>query len=817
MFFDFINKMIGEFASFYGVVAYDDENTLFYVTQQNSVSVGYSFLCSPLSFINDNLEGNIQTLLESDFTDNSVLQISLLASPYIHDKLLSNYNDANYYHDYHRYYNDNKLNPLLHNMSLKKLSFLKEHAISSLPNLPTVTRDFKVVISVVTPIKNEFYSCDELEKIKKHRSEIYEALKVMGLQPVMLTDKLFLKVLKPFFNKGIKSSWFDNCFRVDKEDFLAKQLLDFDRGVKIHEDHLEVGGYFVNTYSVKELPESIAFGNALKYAGDMYSGNRGIHVPFIITASILYPNRSKTISSLNAKRAIITHQSYGSMLKFLTKLSLRKQSFDILYNEIDKGDRPVKVKFTISTFCNDKESAEATSSKVRAFYKEQGFTIMPDKYFCLPIFIDSLPMGCDFSSINGQMRYSTMTLRHAKVLLPLFCENKGDSYGPLTLVGRNGQVIGLSLFNSNTNYNLCIAAQSGSGKSFLVNEIITSYLVRKAKIFVIDIGRSYKNICNLFNGNFIAFDNKHRISLNPFTFVNDIHEDLDMLVGIISVMIEPVHTLSSLQLSQLRRIVVELYSRYDKALSIDILADELLNNIDDRISDMGKQLFSFTSKGEYGEFFESTDENSFNNDFVVLELEELNGHKALQKVVLLELIYKILQEMYLGERNVEKLLIIDEAWDLLRDESVANFIESGYRRFRKYNGACITITQSIKDLYENNAGRAIIENSANVYLLGQKEEAIEAIKVEKKLSLSDGEYEALKSVHSLSGVYSEIFAITSNSHLIGRLIVDPLKKIIYSTKPKDVAYVNACLSKGVTFEEMSKQYEKDCFTIKECN
>ena len=94
---------------------------------------------------------------------------------------------------------------------------------------------------------------------------------------------------------------------------------------------------------------------------------------------------------------------------------------------------------------------------------------------------------------------------------------------------------------------------------------------------------------------------------------------------------------------------------------------------------------------------------------------------------------------------------------------------------------------------------------------------IEAIKAEKKLSLSDGEYEALKSVHSLSGVYSEIFAITSNSHLIGRLIVDPLKKIIYSTKPKDVAYVNACLSKGVTFEEMSKQYEKDCFTIKECN
>ena len=76
------------------------------------------------------------------------------------------------------------------------------------------------------------------------------------------------------------------------------------------------------------------------------------------------------------------------------------------------------------------------------------------------------------------------------------------------------------------------------------------------------------------------------------------------------------------------------------------------------------------------------------------------------------------------------------------------------------NGSAVTVTQSVNDLYDSPTGKAIAENSANMYLLGQKAETINALKKEGRLPLGEGGYEYLKTVHTVTGVYSEIFFIT---------------------------------------------------------
>ena len=184
-------------------------------------------------------------------------------------------------------------------------------------------------------------------------------------------------------------------------------------------------------------------------------------------------------------------------------------------------------------------------------------------------------------------------------------------------------------------------------------------------------------------------------------------------------------------------------------MTVDDIAKALCAETDQRLTDVGEQLFPFTTQGEYGRFFNGQNNVRFTNDFTVLELEELKGRKHLQQVVLLQLIYQIQQEMYLGERDRPKIVIIDESWDLLGMGDAATFMEHGYRRFRKYGGAAVTITQSVNDLYRSPTGRAIVENSANMYLLGQKAEAIEALKAERRLPLSEGGYALLTTVHTL--------------------------------------------------------------------
>nr|UVX22886.1 IncF plasmid conjugative transfer pilus assembly protein TraC [Proteus terrae subsp. cibarius] len=161
---------------------------------------------------------------------------------------------------------------------------------------------------------------------------------------------------------------------------------------------------------------------------------------------------------------------------------------------------------------------------------------------------------------------------------------------------------------------------------------------------------------------------------------------------------------------------------------VDDVAEALKNHEDRRVQDVGEQLYPFTTQGEYGRFFNGHNNTRFKNRFTVLELEELKGRKHLQQVVLLQLIYQIQQEMYLGERDRRKIVFIDEAWDLLTQGDVGKFIETGYRRFRKYGGSAVTVTQSVNDLYDSPTGKAIAENSANMYLLGQKAETINALK-----------------------------------------------------------------------------------------
>jgi len=124
--------------------------------------------------------------------------------------------------------------------------------------------------------------------------------------------------------------------------------------------------------------------------------------------------------------------------------------------------------------------------------------------------------------------------------------------------------------------------------------------------------------------------------------------------------------------------------------------------------------------GANGKYFSGANTVDFANRFTVLELEELKGRKHLQRVVLLHAIYQIQQAMYLGDRDCRKIVIIDEAWDLLSEGDVAKFIEAAYRRVRKYNGSAIAITQSPLDLEQSQTGRAVRENSAWHVYLGQK-------------------------------------------------------------------------------------------------
>ena len=105
-------------------------------------------------------------------------------------------------------------------------------------------------------------------------------------------------------------------------------------------------------------------------------------------------------------------------------------------------------------------------------------------------------------------------------------------------------------------------------------------------------------------------------------------------------------------------------------------------------------------------------------------------------MVLLIVMYRITREMYFS-RDRKKIVIIDEAWDLLSGGATAEFIEAGYRRARKYKGAFMSATQGVDDYYRNPAAKAALDNSDWMFLLRQKPESIEMMDKLGQLTMDD--------------------------------------------------------------------------------
>ena len=366
------------------------------------------------------------------------------------------------------------------------------------------------------------------------------------------------------------------------------------------------------------------------------------------------------------------------------------------------------------------------------------------------------------------------------------------------LQSRRGQLMSLDLYDSATNMNGVVFAESGSGKSFFTQTLVAEYMSMGAKVFVIDVGRSYLKLAKLLDGAFIEFSSNSGLCLNPFSRIENIDEEVGLVQAIIEKMAAPEDGLDDYRRSRIEEAVKAVWGSMGRATTITDIADYMRGMTDPRVADMGNMLYRFTRHGSEGYWFDGESNLDIDKDLVVLELEELKGKKTLQQVVLMQLISAIQREMYLSQDGRPKVLIIDEAWDLLNDPMVARFMEHAYRRFRKYGGSAIIVTQSIADLYSSDSGRAIADNSAFKFILRQTAESIDQVEKNGYLAIGDYGFYQLKTVHSVPGKYSEIMVYTGSQGMgVSRLIVDRFSQVLFSTSGTERTEVINAIEAGV--------------------
>ncbi|MGB1320409.1 MAG: type IV secretion system protein TraC [Vibrio gallaecicus] len=772
------------------VVAYSEDDYAFLMDDK---SIGFGFICQPLNASSEKIQERAIGMLNQEFPANSTMQFCLFRSPDITQELykMIELRDG-FHHD------------LLSTVIRERADFLKHHTEEKIigknekGNYDSgIIQDTKLFVTVKIPIQDNKPNFTELTTLQDLRSKVESSLQTVGLRPIPLTAVSYIRIMGTMLNWGGDASWKGAKNSWDTNKPICDQVFDYGTDISLTKNSLKLGEQHVKVLSAKKLPDIAYFGDAITYIGDISGGSSNVKENYMIVTNVFFPDPESMKSSLDRKRQFAVNQAYGPMLKFVPVLADKKEGFEVLYDSMKEGQKPIGISYSMVIFAPTKDRADAAAMSARNIWRETRFDLMEDRFILLPMLINNLPLCTDSNSIKDLFRYKTMTTEQAAVILPIFGEWKGTGTYHASLLSRNGQLMSLSLHDSNTNKNLVIAAESGSGKSFLTNELIISYLSEGAQVWVIDAGKSYEKLSNSLKGDFVHFEEGTGVCLNPFELVQNYEDEEDAIVSLVSAMASAKGNLSEWQVSALKQTMTDVWAAKGNAMKVDDIADKCLEEqCDQRLKDVGTQLYPFTSKGSYGKYFAFDNNVSFQNQFTVLELDELQGRKHLRQVVLLQLIYQIQQEVFLGERNRKKVVIVDEAWDLLKEGEVSVFMEHAYRKFRKYGGSVVIATQSINDLYENAVGRAIAENSASMYLLGQTEETVESVKRSGRLTLSDSGFNILKTVHTVQGIYSEIFIKSKSGMGVGRLIVGDFQKLLYSTDPRDVDAIDQYIKRG---------------------
>jgi len=712
--------------------------------------------------------------------------------------------------------NDN----LFRSLSRERVGHLLQGAKHSLTSgFHYTLRDFRLMLSVSLP--GDAHDLARREELMAMRDAMASTLRSASLPNRVCDANDLIRWCALFTNPDRLNSQDASVQCYDDGRELREQIVDFDTIQQAHPDALHLSKaegdseLEVRLYSVKSFPERFALWQMGSLIGDLMQPALQYNTPFLLTmgAWILDPNTTRSVVMANHVRA--TQNAKSKMADVMPDVRKKLQDWTAASDALDAGGSLVSLYHQLALFCSPAQSASAFEA-ANAIWRGRGFALNGDAYMQTQALLASLPMTLSSTmhqDLTKMRRVTRKTMANAIHLAPLIAEWRGTATPAMVFGGRRGQLMALDIFDNDLgNYNFAIVGAPGSGKSVLMNEMAWSYRAIGAKVWMMDLGRSFEKLCRRAHGTYIEFRPDADIRLNPFSNIIDVVEDIDILVPAIAKMASMQHTLDEVQYKAISAMVLRLFRAHGNDLTITALRDAFksgcipeLGVVDDqRIKDLAIMLNPYSKGGQYERYFEGRNNIDFSNDFIVIENEELKRRPDLHAVVNILLLHQITGEMYLT-RDRRKLLFIDELKQQLGDAGSddpvkAAVIEEAARRARKYGGALGTATQSADDYYGSAQMEAAFNCSDWVFLLRQKPESIEMLDRKARLAMDEPKKRLLHSLRTEAGAFSEMYISSPVGEGVARIILDPATQLLFSNKLEDNAPIDALRAQGMSVD-----------------
>lgn len=366
-----------------------------------------------------------------------------------------------------------------------------------------------------------------------------------------------------------------------------------------------------------------------------------------------------------------------------------------------------------------------------------------------------IPLGTDILEIHQKLNTEPLSSIFPFVSFDL-TEDKGILYG----VNRHNSSLILFDRFSLPNYNSITFATSGAGKSYATKLEIIRTLMFDTEVIVIDPEREYEYLAEAIGGRYfnIALSSDHHI--NPFdlpipagdeTNADVLRTNIINLVGLFRIMLGG---LTPEEDSIVDTAITETYALKDITAESDFrnIEPPLLSDFEIVLSGMEgseslmQRLAKYTH-GSWASFLNQPSNVDINRKFVVFSVRDMEDE--LKPVAMYIVTHHIWNAV---RRNIKKrLLVVDEAWWMMKSEDTASFLYSIAKRGRKYFLGLATITQDVGDFMKSTYGVPIVTNSSLQLLLKQSPSTIDVL--QKTFNLTDEEKYLLLEANVGEGIF----------------------------------------------------------------
>ncbi|MBI2175181.1 MAG: DUF87 domain-containing protein [Parcubacteria group bacterium] len=509
---------------------------------------------------------------------------------------------------------------------------------------------------------------------------------------------------------------------LELQDIIAPAAL------QINSNYLRLGEKFTRTIFVFAYPRFLAV--------NWFSPVINLDKVFDISIFIHPTDTAMILRQLQKKVAEVQSQIHMREEKGLVRDPILDTAYQDLEELRDKLQQAQERLFSfglyITIYADNPEELDKTEIEIRSLLESRLVYAKPALFQQSDGFGSTLPLGDDKLSVHSRMNSSPLSSIFPFVSFDL-TSNKGILYG----VNRHNNSLILFDRFSLDNYNSVIFAKSGAGKSYFSKLEILRSLMFDVDVIVIDPEREYEYLAEVVDGRYINISLASHHHINPFDLpvaredespADVLRSNTVNLVGFFRIMLGG---LTPEEDAILDRAITETYASRDITPDSDfsrttppILSDlELvLANLEGG-GGLAQRLRKYT-QGAWAGFINQPTNVDISKKLTVFSIRDMEDE--LRPIAMYLIVHFIWNSV--RQKLKKRLLVVDEAWWMMKEEDGASFLFGIAKRARKYYLGLTTITQDVSDFLNSPYGKPIITNSSMQLLLKQSPANINVLK-----------------------------------------------------------------------------------------